>query len=106
MEYLPGTAGDGIVRADVPPERQQAACLDEEHLGLLVDVARRVERHFGSHQDIEWAIAREGSLPSSLFVLQSRPVTTVPKKADPPRRRSALSLVMDTFGATGGQEPP
>lgn len=102
VEYLPGTAGDGIVRADVPPERQEAACLEEEHLGLLVDVARRVERHFGRHQDIEWAIAREGSLPSSLFVLQSRPVTTVPKKADPPRRRSALSLVMDTFGATGG----
>ena len=69
VEYLPGTAGDGIVRADVPPERQEAACLEEEHLGLLVDVARRVERHFGRHQDIEWAIAREGSLPSSLFVL-------------------------------------
>ena len=56
--------------------------------------ARRVERHFGGHQDIEWAIDRDGEL----FVLQSRPVTTAaaPRR---PRRPSAMDLVMKTFGA-------
>jgi phosphoenolpyruvate synthase/pyruvate phosphate dikinase len=95
VEYLPDPAGGGTVRADVPAERQEAACLEDEQLEVLVDLALRVESHFGSHQDIEWAIAHDGSL----FVLQSRPVTTAPKKSEPTQRRSAISLVMGTFGA-------
>jgi pyruvate,water dikinase len=100
VEYLPDPAGGGTVRAQVPAERQEEPCLDEEQLSLLVDLARRIERHFGSHQDIEWAIARVGDLPESLFVLQSRPVTTSPPKdAGATRRQSAMALVMSTFGA-------
>jgi pyruvate, water dikinase len=99
IEYLPDPSGAGTVRADVPEERREAACLDEAQLGVLVDLARRIERHFGCHQDIEWALARGGASESGPFVLQSRPVTTAPKREDAPGRRSALSLVMDTFGA-------
>jgi pyruvate, water dikinase len=100
VEYLPDPAGGGTVQAQVPAERQEEPCLDEEQLSLLVDLARRIERHFGSHQDIEWAIARVGDLPESLFVLQSRPVTTSPPKdAGATRRQSAMALVMSTFGA-------
>jgi pyruvate, water dikinase len=84
----------GTVRSEVPLERQRTACLDDEQLGGLVDVARRVERHFGCHQDVEWALDRDGAL----FLLQSRPVTTVPKRAT--KRGSAMELVMGTFGAT------
>jgi pyruvate, water dikinase len=85
----------GSERSEVPAERQDVPCLDDEQLGTLLDVARRVERHFGSHQDIEWALARDGSL----FVLQSRPVTAAPKKKDTAPARSAIELVMGTFGA-------
>jgi pyruvate,water dikinase len=81
-------------RVEVPAERREVACLDEEQLGALLETARRVEGHFGSHQDIEWALADDGSL----FVVQSRPVTTAPKKAAGPRR-SAIDYVMGTFGA-------
>jgi pyruvate, water dikinase len=86
--------GRGGERSDVPAERQEVACLDEERLGELVEVARRVERHFGSHQDIEWAIDRDGEL----FMLQSRPVTVV-ARAERPEGKSAMDLVMKTFGA-------
>jgi phosphoenolpyruvate synthase/pyruvate phosphate dikinase len=58
-----------------------------------------VERHFGSPQDVEWAIARDGELPSSLFVLQSRPVTAGTKRTESPKAASAMSLLMSTFGA-------
>lgn len=82
------------VRVEVPPDRAHARCLDEHALTDLVDVARKVERHFGSHQDVEWAIRRGDG---ELFVLQSRPVTTLPDRpAKPPA--SALSLVMSQFG--------
>src|SRR5829696_2851576 len=86
--------GPGGERSDVPKERQDVACLDEQRLGELVEVARRVERHFGSHQDVEWAIDRDGEL----FMLQSRPVTVL-ARAERPAGKSAIDLVMGTFGA-------
>jgi pyruvate,water dikinase len=98
VEYVPGAAGGGAVRREVPPDRREVACLDGRALEALVEVGRRVERHFGSAQDVEWAIARDGELPSSLFVLQSRPVTTGPRR-EHPKPASAMSLLMGTFGA-------
>ena len=58
VEYVPDAAGRGAVRVEVAAERQDEPCLGDEHFPALVEVARRVERHFGGHQDIEWAIAR------------------------------------------------
>jgi pyruvate, water dikinase len=95
VEDLPDPSGAGTVRREVAAERREAACLDDAALDALLEVARRVERHFGSHQDIEWALARGDR---QLLVLQSRPVTTRPRP-EPAAPRSALSLVMETFGA-------
>jgi pyruvate,water dikinase len=97
VEYVPDPAGRGTVRREVPPDRREEPCLGEDELVALLDVARLVERHFGGHQDIEWALARGRELPESLLVLQARPVTTLPQ-ATTKLSRSALSLVMGTFG--------
>ena len=93
VEYVPGEGG--AVCVDVPEERREIACLEEPALAALVDVAKRVERYFGSRQDIEWAIARAGEL----FVVQSRPVTGVSKPEAEAKPASAMSLLMSTFGA-------
>jgi pyruvate, water dikinase len=85
----------GRERLEVPAERREVACLDEEQLGALLELARRAERHFGGHQDIEWALADDGSL----FVVQSRPVTTARERKEARPRRSAIEHVMGTFGA-------
>jgi pyruvate, water dikinase len=103
VEYVPDAAGRGTVRMEVAAERRDEPCLGEEQLIALVEVARRVERHFGSHQDIEWAIARAQSLPDALLVLQARPVTRRPQPT-PKLSASAMSLVMGTFGASAGTE--
>jgi pyruvate, water dikinase len=95
VEYLPDPSGSGASLVEVPAERQAEACLDEEQLGLLADVARKIESHFGGHQDIEWAIARSGG---ELYMLQARPVTVKAKSQKTPPR-SAMDLVMGTFGA-------
>lgn len=97
VEYVPDAAGRGTVRVEVPDDRRTDACLQEEHLTALVDLARRVERHYGSHQDVEWALARGRPLPNALAVLQARPVTAVPERA-PKLSGSALALVLGTFG--------
>jgi pyruvate,water dikinase len=103
VEYIPGAGG--AVRAAVPDERRRAACLDRGALDALVETAKRVEGYFGAPQDIEWAIARGGELPSSLYVLQSRPVTTVRKPTEKAEPTSALELLMGTFGANAGSDP-
>jgi len=104
IEYVPDPAGRGTVRREVEARRCEQACLDEEGLAALVEAAGRIERHFGSHQDIEWALARGRSLPESLLVLQSRPVTTLKPKDPPKLSESAISLVMGTFGAPPPKE--
>jgi pyruvate,water dikinase len=98
VEYVPDAGGSGTVRREVPAERLGVPCLAEAELAALVEVARRIEGHYGSHQDVEWAITRGKALPESLVVLQSRPVTTPPQRA-PTVSASALSLVMSKFGA-------
>jgi pyruvate,water dikinase len=99
VEYVPDPGGRGAVRVDIPQERRERPCLDGPAITALVDAARAIERHFGSHQDVEWALARGNG---ELFVVQSRPVTAVPKRDKKPEPKSAIAAVMSTFGAGGG----
>ena len=98
VQYVPRPDGHGAERVAVASERRRAASLDADQLSTLVDVARRVQDHFGSHQDIEWAIDHDGEV----FVVQSRPVTTMRTDKAKQAPVSALSMVMNQFGA-GGQ---
>ena len=104
VEYVPDAAGRGAVRVDVAEERRSVACLGPDAIEALVDVAGRAERYFGTHQDVEWALARGGELPASLYVVQSRPVTALPRRDDPPAATSAMALVMNAFGAGGAKK--
>lgn len=56
----------------VANERREKACLGSAEMAKLHDLGLRVEEHFGSPQDIEWAIAG-----GEVFLLQSRPITTL-----------------------------
>lgn len=73
--HRPNLAGAGIIDEEVAPELQAAACLSDAELHELVEIANRIEGHYGCPQDIEWVLA--GDLPSgeNIFVLQSRPET-------------------------------
>jgi len=46
--------------------------LNEQELELLINMANRVEEHFGSPQDIEW-----GAEDNQFYLLQSRCITTL-----------------------------
>jgi phosphoenolpyruvate synthase/pyruvate phosphate dikinase len=104
VQYVPDQGGHGAVRAAVPAERRSVACLDRPALDALVDVAGRVERYFGSHQDVEWVIAAGQELPASVFVVQSRPVTALPRREPTPTGDSGIALVMGMFGAGGNKD--
>jgi pyruvate,water dikinase len=57
---------------DIDPARQNLPSLDDLQIGDLVSLGKRIESHFGSPQDIEWAISK-----GKIYILQSRPITTV-----------------------------
>lgn len=98
-EVVKCTIGDkhveyrGTSPSPVDEERRGRACLDADQIATLLDLAKRVQQHFGTHQDVEWAFA-----DGELYVLQSRPVT-VKAETKPVVGGDALSMVMGTFGA-------
>ena len=63
--------GGGIREVLLEGEESTSPCLSDDELGMLRDVARRVERHYGKAQDIEWALDKDGHV----LLLQSRPET-------------------------------
>jgi pyruvate,water dikinase len=97
-EVVRRAAGDkhveyrGTERLAVDDERRHRECLEEPQIAQLVDLAQRIQTHYGAHQDVEWAFAG-----GELYVLQSRPVTVRPQART--ASGSALSMVMGTFGA-------
>jgi len=69
---LVGLPGGGTEQRPLEPEDGAAATLAEADLERLAELGRLLEEHGGGPQDIEWAIA-----DGVLYVLQSRPVTTL-----------------------------
>ncbi len=64
------------VEIRVPKDKVNAQLLSEREISGLTKYAIAIEEHYGTPQDIEWAIKG-----SKIYILQTRPVTTVaPKK--------------------------
>ncbi|MFB6069760.1 MAG: phosphoenolpyruvate synthase [Halanaeroarchaeum sp.] len=64
------------VERDVTDERRTARVLTDEELGELVALGRRVEEHYETPQDVEWAI-----VDGQVYMLQSRPITTISEES-------------------------
>ncbi|WP_047870358.1 PEP/pyruvate-binding domain-containing protein [Nocardiopsis sp. RV163] len=68
-----------VVRADGGTEGPEDGCLSPQEVAVLHAAGERLQRHFGSPQDVEWALDRDGTP----WILQSRPVTTLFPLPDP-----------------------
>jgi len=64
--------GETTVERAVPDEKREQRVLDGDALDRLVAMGARVESHYDTPQDVEWAIA-----DGTLYLLQSRPITTI-----------------------------
>jgi len=101
-QHRPDPAGQGVVDAEVPEKLRDRPCLSDEEVGALLRAARRVEEHYGSAQDVEWAIAAEPD--GGLFLLQSRPETVWSNRASEPvatPKARAFDHVVAVLGSTG-----
>jgi pyruvate,water dikinase len=75
-------AGTGVRVEEVPPDLRDTPCLRDEEVRELAALGRRVSEHYGTAQDIEWAITdapsgepMASSGPGVIHLLQSRPET-------------------------------
>ncbi len=92
-------AGGGVEPVAVEQDRRRAPCLSDEELQKLRALARRIERHYGCAQDIEWAIDR-GS--GAILLLQSRPETVWSARDAAPiacAEEDPLMHLMSIFGS-------
>ncbi|MDD1711684.1 MAG: phosphoenolpyruvate synthase, partial [Methanoregulaceae archaeon] len=57
---------------NVAADRQQATVLSDEEISRLAMYGKIAEDHYGSPQDVEWAV-----VGTTIYILQSRPITTI-----------------------------
>jgi phosphoenolpyruvate synthase len=70
----------GTEERPVPEAQRRQPVLDDEAAAELARYGVRIDDHYGSPQDIEWALSK-----GELFILQARPITALTEPmADPP----------------------
>ncbi len=62
------------VEREVPDGKRDERVLSDDELLELVEIGELVEEHYGTPQDVEWAM-----VDGELYMLQSRPITTIAK---------------------------
>jgi pyruvate,water dikinase len=71
----------GTCEEDVPEEKQSEPCFSDKEARKIAEMAKMVESHYGRPQDIEWAIETDLPYPDNIFLVQTRPITTLQKKS-------------------------
>jgi pyruvate,water dikinase len=97
IQHVAAAAG-GIEAVAVSEERRRVPCLSDAQLQQLRELARRIERHYGRAQDIEWAVDRASG---AILLLQSRPETVWSARDAAPvakPEQDPLMHVMSVFG--------
>ena len=69
---------DGTAERPVPAERRREPVLGDAESLDLARYGARIEELYGTPQDVEWAM-----VDGEYFILQARPITTLPEKRPP-----------------------
>jgi pyruvate,water dikinase len=96
VRHVPRPEG-GTHEQETPAAMREVPCVSDAELEQLRLLARRIEKHYGRPQDIEWAIDQQGALR----ILQSRPETVWSAKEAAPvaaAKDNPLHHVMSIFG--------
>jgi pyruvate,water dikinase len=74
--YVKDKGGNTIIK-DVPDSMKKQRVLSDEELTELNEMGKRIQSHYGAPQDTEWAFHKD-----TLYMLQSRPITTLNDVSD------------------------
>ncbi|MEZ3164847.1 phosphoenolpyruvate synthase [Halorubrum sp. RMP-47] len=84
------------VQLDVAEDRRTERVLSDAEIDDLVALGERVEDHYGTPQDVEWAI-----YDGEIYMLQSRPITTIREDAGGEEAAATDGADAATGAATG-----
>ncbi|MDI6904142.1 MAG: phosphoenolpyruvate synthase [Candidatus Bathyarchaeia archaeon] len=75
VQYVRDSNTGKTVHIEVPVEKQEQPCLNDEEILKLAELATHIEQLYVTAQDIEWAIDSGIPFPENIFIVQSRPET-------------------------------
>jgi len=88
---------------NVPKKMQERPALSDEAIIRLAQYGVQIENHYGSPQDIEWAVDKDGRI----FILQARPETVHGAKGDVKREERGdfmeEDILLRGMGVSPGQ---
>jgi pyruvate,water dikinase len=99
IAHLPRPDG-GVESVAVVEDQRRAPCMNDTELQSLREIARKVERHYGRAQDIEWAVDRARG---EIYLLQSRPETVWSARDAAPVARAADNPSLHVMSIFGGR---
>jgi pyruvate,water dikinase len=78
---------DGTHFETLPTDLSEKTPLTDDEIGRIFNHVLNAEEHFGAPQDVEWTFRED-----NLFILQSRPITTISSGTSEDKRPWYLSL--------------
>lgn len=87
------------VKIEVPGDKATAQVLSDDEILNLAEIGEKVEKHYDSPQDVEWAYEAE-----KLYLLQARPITVLyGKESDREEiREDENDIIIKGLGASPG----
>ncbi len=87
------------VKVKLPEDKASSRVLSDNEIIKLAELGKRVEKHYGSPQDMEWAYEA-----GKLYLLQARPVTVLYEKEDESgeEEEEAGEILVKGLGASPG----
>lgn len=82
-ELVLDPSSNALVEREVAPERRSRRCVSDDELRDVATLAKRAEKHYGTPQDIEWALDADLPAGENLLLLQARPETVHSQATEP-----------------------
>lgn len=98
IRHVPLSSG-GIESVAVAQDQRRAPSMSDDELQALRAIGRKVEKHYGRPQDIEWAVDRHSG---QIVLLQSRPETVWSTRDATPVDRAVADPTLHVLKIFGG----
>ena len=90
------TGKEDNIKVDLTPEEQAKQKISDDDIIFLAEIGKRLEDHYQFPQDIEWAEEK-----GEIFIVQTRPVTTIREAAEVTREITAPVLLSGSPASPG-----
>jgi pyruvate,water dikinase len=85
------------VEIELDEKKSKERVLGDDEILRLVELGEIIENHYGTPQDVEWAIENE-----KIYIVQSRPVTTIKRKGEMEAEEVEGEIIVKGLGASPG----